>query len=631
MFKKSNIFFVFIFVVVFSLTSCSKDIEKMRDKIHAKISNEYKMKYKADTKFVEIDKGRYLAYPEIKTKTQDGKAAKLSHEALTKAKFGITTDNVMEEINENSNIEAYRFLVYDSGWIFRSYEFFPNESKSYCFEKIVFDKTGEKMISDNHKGLLNLGLTALSIISKGKIGKLAGAGSKILDWSGDSEEEWLITKVASDCANLKDVSFSKEATHKKNESEEPKKQATQLNPTDAETYYNRGKAYYDKHEYDKAIENFNQTILINPSDSIAAYIHRGLAYEKKSEYDKAIEDYTLAIQINPKKYGVGYICRGDVYARKGEYNKAIEDYTLAIQIDPKYDSAYMKRGEVYYNKGDYDNAIADINRVIQINPKDDEAYGARGFVYFDKGGYDNAIADFNRAIQINPKLVGVYSYRGLSYAKKGEYDKAIADYQQAISIDPNHTEARKNLEDAIKLRNEKQQTKQEATQLNPKDAEAYYSRGNNYYNKGEYDKAIINYSQAIQINPKFDNAYYNRGYAYKQKGDYDKARTNFQQAISINPNHALAKKELESLNNNTLKKNESTPNESKILGTYKDLGDSIILDKNGVGTEISSGATWKIKWQLNGDKLTVVGNGMTTIYMVEGNQLMTEDSVYTKE
>ncbi len=236
MFKKSNIFFVFIFVVVFSLTSCSKDIEKMRDKIHAKISNEYKMKYKADTKFVEIDKGRYLAYPEIKTKTHDGKAAKLSHEALTKAKFGITTDNVMEEINENSNIEAYRFLVYDSGWIFRSYEFFPNESKSYCFERIVFDKTGEKMISDNQKGLLNLGLTALSIISKGKIGKLAGSGSKMLDWSGDSEEEWVISKVSSDCTNLKDITFSKEATYKKNKSEAPKEQVTQPATKDAEAY-----------------------------------------------------------------------------------------------------------------------------------------------------------------------------------------------------------------------------------------------------------------------------------------------------------------------------------------------------------------------------------------------------------
>jgi len=208
MLKKSNFLFAFA-VVVLLLTSCSKDIEKMRDKIHAKISNEYKMKYKADTKFVEVEKGRYLAYPEIKTKTKDNKSVRLSHDALTKAKFGITADNIMEEINENSAIETYRFLVSDSGWIFKSYDFFPNELKSYCFENIVFDKTGEKVLSDNQKGLLSFGLTALSILSKGKVGKLADKGSGFLDMLGSSEEEWVIKKVASDCANLKDVNFSK--------------------------------------------------------------------------------------------------------------------------------------------------------------------------------------------------------------------------------------------------------------------------------------------------------------------------------------------------------------------------------------------------------------------------------------
>lgn len=205
MLKKLNFLFAFA-GVVFLLTSCSKDIEKMRDKIHAKITQEYKMKYKADTKFVEVEKGQYFAYPEIKTKTQDNKSVRLSHEALTKAKFGITIDNIIEEINENSDIPTYRFLVYDSGWIFSSYEFFPN--KSYCFENIVFDKTREKTLSDNQKGLLGAGLKVLSIFSKGKVGKLADVGSSLLG-GGDSEEEWVISKVASDCANLKEVNFSK--------------------------------------------------------------------------------------------------------------------------------------------------------------------------------------------------------------------------------------------------------------------------------------------------------------------------------------------------------------------------------------------------------------------------------------
>lgn len=208
MLKKLNFLFVLAGVVLL-LTSCSKDIEKMRDKIHDDISRYYKIKYKADTKFVEIEKGHYLAYPEMKTKTQDNKSVRLSHDALKKADFGIRNDNVIEKIDKSRDIETYGFLVYDSGWIFSSYEFFPNASKSSCFETIVFDKTGEKIISDNTKGLLGLGLAILSIVSKGKIGKIAGGGGNILDILDDDEEEWSITKIKPDCANLKDINFSK--------------------------------------------------------------------------------------------------------------------------------------------------------------------------------------------------------------------------------------------------------------------------------------------------------------------------------------------------------------------------------------------------------------------------------------
>ena len=45
-------------------------------------------------------------------------------------------------------------------------------------------------------------------------------------------------------------------------------------------------------------------------------------------------------------------------------------------------------------------------------------------------------------------------------------------------------------------------------------AEAYYNRGIAYGDKGEYDKAIEDYSKAIELNPEYAEAYNNRGNAY---------------------------------------------------------------------------------------------------------------------
>ena len=79
-----------------------------------------------------------------------------------------------------------------------------------------------------------------------------------------------------------------------------------------------------------------------------------------------------------------------------------------------------------------------------------------------------------------------------------------------------------------------------ATKLIPKYASAYHNRGIAYNDKGEYDRAIADYTQAIKLNPKHASAYYNRGIAYGDKGDYDRAITDYKQAIKLDPKHASA-------------------------------------------------------------------------------------------
>ncbi|MHB9294737.1 hypothetical protein PilKf_00462 [Pillotina sp. SPG140] len=70
----------------------------------------------------------------------------------------------------------------------------------------------------------------------------------------------------------------------------------------------------------------------------------------------------------------------------------------------------------------------------------------------------------------------------------------------------------------------------EAIRLNPKDAIVYNNRGAAYYNKKEYEHAIIDYTEAIRLDSKYATAYYNRGYAYKAKGDSAQAHADFAEA-----------------------------------------------------------------------------------------------------
>lgn len=62
---------------------------------------------------------------------------------------------------------------------------------------------------------------------------------------------------------------------------------------------------------------------------------------------------------------------------------------------------------------------------------------------------------------------------------------------------------------------------------------AYFNNGINYYNKGEYNNAIEEFSQVIIMLPDFAPAYYLRGFAYNDKREYVNAINDFKKACDL--------------------------------------------------------------------------------------------------
>ena len=54
-----------------------------------------------------------------------------------------------------------------------------------------------------------------------------------------------------------------------------------------------------------------------------------------------------------------------------------------------------------------------------------------------------------------------------------------------------------------------------------------------YAEKGEYDRAITDFTSLINMNPDSGEAYYSRGEVYTDKGDYDKAIADFTRDIEL--------------------------------------------------------------------------------------------------
>ena len=168
-----------------------------------------------------------------------------------------------------------------------------------------------------------------------------------------------------------------------------------------------------------------------------------------------------------------------------------------------------------------------------------------GYYYAEAGLYDKAIEAYTNAIALDPNDADAYSNRGAAYYSKGQYDRAIEDYNKAIALNPPIPFTWSEMLDTPEYKALPETTKVKVKKAYYNDfvrlfAEAYNNRGDAYYSKGQYDRAIEDYNKAIALDPNYADAYYNRGVAYAKKGQYDRAIEDYNKAIALDPNYAKA-------------------------------------------------------------------------------------------
>jgi tetratricopeptide (TPR) repeat protein len=89
-----------------------------------------------------------------------------------------------------------------------------------------------------------------------------------------------------------------------------------------------------------------------PQNLATAFNNRGVAYASKRQLDRAIQDYDEAIRINPN-FADGFYKRGRAYAHTRQYDRAIQDYDQAIRINPYEPNVLRARDLAKRAKGDH--------------------------------------------------------------------------------------------------------------------------------------------------------------------------------------------------------------------------------------------------------------------------------------
>ena len=199
---------------------------------------------------------------------------------------------------------------------------------------------------------------------------------------------------------------------------------------DAEVYNYLGLARTRLKNYNKAIIDFRLAIKLNPTDP-NFFINRGLALEEMGKVEKAKEDFNRALQIDPGNTLANYNL-----LRLSDDIESIDLYTDLINEDPEFAEPYAQRGLALYNSGKYRRALQDYDKAITLNDKDHENFLNRGLIKDKLRDLHGAFRDFSAAINLKSDYAKAYLNRGNVLTKQRKFKEAIEDYNRSILLDP---------------------------------------------------------------------------------------------------------------------------------------------------------------------------------------------------
>jgi lipoprotein NlpI len=197
----------------------------------------------------------------------------------------------------------------------------------------------------------------------------------------------------------------------------------------ASTFHNRGTAWGNKGDYDRAIADFNEAIRLNPQLA-DAYHNRGVAWRNKGDVDRAIGDYNEAIRLN-WQYALAYYNRGVTRFAQGQFEFAEADFSAALRLNP-FD-AYLVIWR-YFAQSRADHRVAAASDLAANAAKFDRAKWPAPILDLIAGRTDadrvlKAVANSDQKTQ--RQMCEATFFVGEWYVLQGRWPEARASLEQA--------------------------------------------------------------------------------------------------------------------------------------------------------------------------------------------------------
>ncbi|MBC8106716.1 MAG: glycosyltransferase family protein [Anaerolineae bacterium] len=187
----------------------------------------------------------------------------------------------------------------------------------------------------------------------------------------------------------------------------------------AESLHNDGIAALRAKNFSAAIDLISQAIALDPRNA-RYHVNRGEAYRQANQAERALADFRRATELDPSNatahYNLGLALRA-----ANEIDESIAHYREAIGLKPDYVKAHYNLANTLRARGDLVAAEQSYRNAMALNPEQAEPWNNLGELLSELMRIDEATAAFDRAIGLKSDHAGARYNRGFLDLLRGEY------------------------------------------------------------------------------------------------------------------------------------------------------------------------------------------------------------------
>lgn len=168
---------------------------------------------------------------------------------------------------------------------------------------------------------------------------------------------------------------------------------------ESERFLVRGTAYLKRNQFDRALQDFQRALTLNPRD---ARIHHRLAqfYVSRNRFPEALTSADMALELEPRLH-LTYGLRSWCHLRLGNLIEADRDWASFTALVPSSAGDFALLASERLRRGELDLSLASAQEGVTLNATSPNA-GIMGVILKRQGREKEALAALESAIEGSP-------------------------------------------------------------------------------------------------------------------------------------------------------------------------------------------------------------------------------------